>query len=213
MLLLLAAVTVPSLANTRLRSAWLTCVSNLREIGKGYRAWGADHGDSLPFLLRKEQGGIRRPFNGLEANSWFQFAWISNELSSARVLACPSDATARVANDFSAQPGGLLNSAQQNRSISYFLAYPLESRGHKVLSGDRNIGPFRSASCSIFSLATASGGYDPATAWDTNLHVGTGNLLFLDGSVAQTDSRQLRQALVVDTSVDNGDLHTLRPRP
>src|SRR5262245_54580224 len=107
-LVLLGIVAIPALASTRPRSQQLVCLSNLSQIGQAYAVWGSDHADLYPFQLGPEFGGTRTPFNGLERNPWLQFSWISNELATPRVLACPSD-NRTPAQDFSLKPSGLVH--------------------------------------------------------------------------------------------------------
>jgi hypothetical protein len=214
-LALVVFIGFPALANSRVRSERLVCLSNLGEIGKGYNMWASDHGDLYPFLLRKEQGGIRTPYNGLEINAWFQFSWVSNELSSARVLACPSDATKQPARDFSLNPGGLLHPNYRADSISYFLSRPSFPTGYQVLCGDRNVvadaygqpsaifGP--SAVAVIFNRPSSR-----VVRWTPSIHHESGNLLYRDGSVIQAGNVDLRRA-TSHYHADNGLVELLLP--
>ena len=180
----------PALAGSRTRVDRLVCVSNLGDIGRAYNQWAAEHSDTLPHLLTVAEGGTRTPFNGLEGNPWFQFSWVSNELRTPRVLACPSDVLRRPASDFSFAPGGLLHPTARNNAISYFLAYPTYPTGHRVLSGDRNVSvPVSVGGCSIFGGVLMGALYTtvPVQApWTSELHRDAGNVLFRDGSVIQT---------------------------
>lgn len=204
----------PVLAANRTRVDRLVCAANLGEIGRAYSLWASDHGDVLPFLLTRAEGGIRTPYNGLEVNPWFQYSWISNELRTARVLACPSDVTRRPATDFSFGPGGLLHPTAGNNAISYFLAYPTYPTGHRILAGDRNIATQTVGGCSIFGPAgvhgvslSGSGGLVGAP-WTPGLHEDGGNLLLRDGSVEPSAQGLNGFVQAVD---DNGTMHLLKP--
>jgi hypothetical protein len=93
--------------------------------------------------------------------------------------------------------------------VSYVLGHPFLQEGRGVLSADRNIrgGPL-DVSCGYFG-PPVMGFPSPSTAsWDTNIHVHTGNLLFNDGSVAETDDTGLR-ASFTNTNFDNYSVHLL----
>ena len=188
-LALLSVIALPALANNKSRSQRLVCVSNLSRIGQAYAQWASDHWDYYPFLLGRSLGGTRPPFNGLESNPWLQFSWVSNELATPRILACPGD-TKRVAEDFSANLGGLLHPNYQNNAISYFLAHPVLDR---ILSGDRSLTVNRgSGACSYFSAVNI---IDSRSFWAQSIHDGSGNLLFRDGSVEETGTPELRRSI------------------
>ncbi len=207
-LTLLLAVVWPALAGTRAQASRLMCQANLREIGLAYHQWSASHGDFYPFVLTAENGGIRTPYNGLEGNSWFQFSWVSNELRTARILACPSD-DRRVADDFSFGTTGLLHSINRNNSISYFLTYAAQS-GARVLSGDRNIRFEVTSTCTYFGPGRFPSITRPSISesWDGRQHQDRGNLLYTDGSTETVGTAGLRQEF---RTVESGSAHVLVP--
>src|SRR2546423_1347175 len=99
-LFLLAAVALPGLANNRARSEQVSCLSNLRQIGHAFHLWANDHGDKNHWWTPISEGGTYLapgetapwPFGpSLRNNSYFQFAWISNELATPQILVCPGD--------------------------------------------------------------------------------------------------------------------------
>ncbi len=203
-LTLLAAVVLPALANTRPRSHRVICANNLRQIGIALQVWGGEHEDWLLWNASMESGGTR--LHPLSANAWLHFAYLSNELSSANLLFCPSD-IGTPASDFTGDPvRGYLHPNFRNRATSYFLdAHPNGLAlatpflyGGNILMGDRNIQTFGSRGCSV--LATAS--YIPIRpirpdyGWTTGLHgLNAGNLLLFDGRVEFCDDAQLRVAM------------------
>src|SRR5512145_78337 len=103
---LLACLTLPGLATTRSRSERIVCLNNLRQIGVACQTWANAHGDRNVWIVPHGEGGTRGFPNGLGNNSWFQFSYMSNELATSQVLACPSDGTMRAARDFSTSPDG-----------------------------------------------------------------------------------------------------------
>jgi hypothetical protein len=212
-LTLLMAVAWPGLATPRARNDRLVCFNNLRQIGAALLTWGGDHGDRLPWEVEPADGGTRRATFG--ANAWYQFAAISNELRSPKVLLCPSD-TGPQAQDFSNNPdGGLLYPTFGNNSISYFLGHPYADYPRDWLATDRNLRTdVRNSGCSFFPVVAgiyARPILSPSVGWTNNMHVNSGNLLTRDGRVEQLTSEELRRGYA-GTFDDNGTLHFLVPR-
>jgi len=195
-LALLAAVAGPLLANAKLRSQRTVCVNNLARIGQAFALWGNDHGDRFPAQLDLTFGGTGNHPSGLNNNAWFQFAWVSNELVTPRILACPSDPQVIVAGDFSvASPDGFLELHHRNNALSYILGFPYQEDGRLILSGDRtiHIDMFGSYSSGLNPVASVDP-QSPVLRWLPGVHPDSGNLLFNDGSVEQVDDAGLRQA-------------------
>lgn len=210
-LVLITSLVWPALADSRTRVDRVVCISNLDAIGVAYNSWAAEHGNLYPFLLPASEGGIRTPYNGLENNSWFQFSWISNELKSARVLACPADAKKHPVDTFATGTNGLIQPGNLNNCISYFLTYPTFPTGHRMLAGDRNITPNNSSGCSVFGFVTAAFNFTANTSpakWNSELHRNSGNILIRDGSVEQTATFTGTLIAIPD---DGGQLHLLMP--
>src|SRR5213593_868844 len=117
---LLALLALPSLANQRERSTRVLCVNNLRLAGQALLQWGTDHGGRLPWRTQACEGGTMG--NPLANNAWFQWSWISNELRTPKILACPSDAPKTPATTWSLSPnGGFLYSTYRNKAVSYLM--------------------------------------------------------------------------------------------
>src|SRR6266542_4479208 len=85
-LALLTLLVLPALANNHPRSQRVICANNLRQIGAGMQLWGNDHNDLFPQEVPVAEGGTR--LHPLASNVWLHFAWISNELGSAKVFFC-----------------------------------------------------------------------------------------------------------------------------
>lgn len=211
-LVLLGVLVLPALANTKLRSQRLACFNNLGRIGQALEMWGTERGGAYPWqvLSSEGSGGTRSHPSGLGANIWFQFAVMSNELVTPKYLACPSDAARVVATDFSLFPnGGFLHANYRNRAVSYLLGHPFLQEGRGILSGDRNIeGGSFNVSCSYFGPPVMGFQTPSSASWSTNIHTGTGNLLFNDGSVLEADNASLR-ASINNTNFDNYSVHFL----
>lgn len=210
---LLLVVTWPALAGLGSRSERVVCLTNLKRIGQAFLLWGEDHGNQRPFRTHQSQGGTWGDIR--VGNVWYEFAWISNELATPRILACPSDEeTTRVARDFSNQAdGGFLHFNYRNNAVSYYLgtdAFPEQPA--RALSGDRNIAvDGRNVACSALLINVASVSFLSTTAgWTNGIHHFSGNLLFNDGSVQETTVREFR--VRVPAANDNGTDHLLLPR-
>ena len=216
-LVLLGALVLPALAQGKPRSQQAICFNNLRAVGQAVLLFNAEHNQLDPWRELASNGGTRNHPSGLNNNVWFQFAWLSNELAHPKVLACPSDALARPARDFSFLPaGGLLNPNYQNNAISYFIG--LDSSAllpDSVLSGDRNLRVVDATSCCsglnpVFTIDLRT---ESPTGWaPVGLHGLSGNVLLHDGRVEQTSNETVNRLFKVG-AVNNGSIHLQFPRP
>src|SRR5437867_4275064 len=84
-LVLLAAVAVPLLANTKPRSDRVTCANNLRLIGHAEHLWANDHRDQMPWRVDVIEGGTQH--TGLQNSAWFNYGMMTNELETPTILA------------------------------------------------------------------------------------------------------------------------------
>jgi hypothetical protein len=220
-LALLVLLAVPVLANGKAASQRAVCASNLARIGRALALWGAERGDLYPWQVDATLGGTRNHPSGLNNNIWFQFAWVSNELGTPKILACPSDRFASVAQDFGLAPGGLLNVSNRNNAISYTVSHPFPEDGRLILSSDRSVSldGGLSGSCGIFGNPVFASNFGSNSFWLDFMHVKSGNLLFNDGSVEQTDNEGLRTAMSRYDEIGFGNddrpsrAHFQAPRP
>jgi len=196
---LLALIATSVLANDRSRSEQVVCLSNLRQIGHAFQLWASEHAEKAPWWTHISDGGSFQapgdptpPWLSSRGNVWFQFAWISNELSTPNILVCPSDAGVgsprKIANDFSASPsGGFVNPSYKNNSVSYLIGlHSFFDFPRSVLSGDRNM---RYDSGNV-ACSTGLGSTLAITTidlnnprWTNSIHGLAGNVVFTDGSV------------------------------
>jgi hypothetical protein len=217
-LTLLACLALPGLATTKPRSERFVCFNNLRQLAIACQGWADGHGDRSVWAVPYTEGGTRSLPGGLGNNAWFQFSYVSNELATPAILACPSDTATRVAREFSTSPdGGFLHATYRNNAVSYFVGlHSFYESPRSILSGDRNIKPSQTGlMCTYGGVGPVTIGLstwpDPALGWTNAIHGVTGNLLFTDGSVLQASSADLRNA-VLDPATDNGRIHILQPR-
>lgn len=197
---LLVAAALPALGGAARGSEQAVCLNNLRHIGRAFAEWGTGRPHPSPWWVAPAQGGSYLGGGMLPAanNAWFQFAWISNELASPRVLVCPADPARHPARDFSSAPdGGFLNAAQRDNSVSYALQVDTqEARPNTVVAGDRDLRADGLGACAS-GLNPVASMYAPLTAaaWTNEVHMGSGNLLYYDGSVERVPQSRLADRL------------------
>jgi len=214
-LALLALVVLPALANNRPRSARVICANNLRQISMGFQLWGNDRGDQPPWEVPVAQGGTM--IHPLAPNTWLHFAWVSNELSTPKILLCPSD-SGQPARDFTGSPdGGYLHPNFANRATSYLLSHGNTTRVSPadIFLADRNMGFDSSGGCARFSTVRIVNSRPPSPnyGWDTNLHRSSGNIIRLDGRVDQVSNTALREAALAQLPTDGASsFHMVAPR-
>jgi hypothetical protein len=73
----------------RPRAARINCVSQLKQVGLGFRMWANDHGDRFPWQVPIADGGTKE-FAHLP-NAALHYAVASNEFNTPRILTCTSD--------------------------------------------------------------------------------------------------------------------------
>jgi type II secretory pathway pseudopilin PulG len=227
-LCLITTLALPLLANNRERSLRVLCVNNLRLAGQAMHQWSTEQSGRMPWRTPWCEGGTFPAScsgsppawvsGGLNNNLWFQWAWLSNELQSPKILLCPSDISKRSANTWSGSPdGGFLHPNYRNGSVSYFIGLDVfpESRS-SLLAGDRNvIFDLPNQSCSSRITVTQGLGFGPAAGIGAGMHVAEGNFLFTDGRVDELSSGGFVKSGrdTFSRIDDNGTSHYLPPYP
>src|SRR5437870_2565599 len=96
---ILAAMLLPALARAKARAQRINCVNNLKQVGLAYKLFSGDAGDypqRLPILNGgwQEDVGKRNPqANATAGNGVYEgYRCMSNELSTPKVVFCPSEA-------------------------------------------------------------------------------------------------------------------------
>ena len=221
---LLACVALPGLANSRPRSERVLCVNNLRQVGQTFQTWATDHGEMNPWWVPAtrlptgsfdpDAGTQGHPF---DSQPWFQLSWVSNQLGTPKILACPADTEVWVAGLWSDDPiEGFLNAYFRNNAVSYFLGlHALPDYPQSILCGDRNLTvnslSYTGCETGIKPTAVLNAPY-ARNGWTDRIHAGAGNLLLTSGSVVQTSPPILQSALLEATPPYSA-LHALFPRP
>lgn len=177
---------LPMNSGRRARAERIRCVNNLRQIGISFRVWKGDQTVTFPMNVRGTNGGTMEFVTG--PNAWRHFQVMSNELSTPKILICPSDASRAIAStNFN---------FLSNSNLSYFIGLDSsDEEPESILSGDRNITNGTPIQNGIFELSTNN----PA-GWTAEIHNQVGNLLLSDGSVQQVSRTGLRQA-IADTGI------------
>ena len=222
---ILAAMLLPALAAAKRKAQKINCTNNLKQIGLAFRIWEGDNGDKYPMAIPSAQGGAAEFVgdlgnNGFPASGFvnvpYTFSVMSNELSTPKVVLCPSDSSVRVvASGFTANPGNsgqpVANYAFSNANVSYFVcgdaadAYPqmilsvIATSAHQPVPARHRPARLAARWCAATSPALTDIGaalaeqwQSPAVsgiywAWTANdMHLKTGNLGLTDGSVAST---------------------------
>ena len=227
---ILAAMLLPALARAKARAQRASCANNLTELGIAFKTWGLDNNDAYPMVVPTASGGppnqtqIAAGTGPASANYLYQvFGVMSNEVSTAKLLACPSDSDTivhtnllivgnQVSNYEVPNSGGQYSLCDVN--VSYFLGLNAdENYPQMLLCGDRNIyggtGAFANyeptqnnsyGDAQHLSPATVIMGTNFAStalspAWTGKMHQSQGNILLCDGSVQQISSSRLRDQL------------------
>jgi prepilin-type processing-associated H-X9-DG protein len=149
---------------------------------------------------------------------WSNFQFAANDLSSPRILVCPSDTDKFPALDFNPIPGSgttdsFMSPSKQNNAVSYFYTQGAdESSPQRMLVGDRNITDqgsdqepltnflvpgYNGGASGLANLSsTANNAITAANVrWNNKIHERGGNIAFMDGSTQQLTSGKLREAL------------------
>lgn len=162
----------------------MQCVNNLKQAGLAFRIWEGDNGDRYPMAVPGTNGGSMESTTGLNAFRHFQV--MSNELSTPKVLLCPSEPDdVRCAKNFT---------DFDNSKISYFVGVDArETNAAMILSGDRNITNGWPVKNGVLELTT-----NRPARWTSELHNKVGDILLADGSVQMVDDPGL-QTIVAAT--------------
>ncbi len=166
---ILAAMLLPALAAAKKKAQKINCTNNLKQVGLAFRIWEGDNGDRYPQAVGYAQGGANEYCahqNGTAAcaqpvktkAAGMVFMVMSNELSTPKILFCPSDSIHTAGNGYATNfsYGDLLNVATPGNNgltspegngqpgstkISYFVnADASEASPQDIMIGDCNIG-------------------------------------------------------------------------
>lgn len=205
---ILAGMLLPALAKAKAKAQRIKCVNNLKNVGLAFRIFATDNSDRFPMAVDTNEGGSAQYVPTSQADQskvngiWRHFSALSNELSTPKIVVCPSDAGTRLeAANFSTAPKPNAQAPEPfrvNKNLSYFIATAAdETRPQAYLSGDRNITNDQRANNTInkhMALGTNSAN-TVNLGWTKDAHVEQGDICMGDGSVQQMSTSRLKQSL------------------
>ena len=163
------AIILPVLARSQARSSKIGCPQSLKQIGLAFRTWAIDNNDRFPMQLSVTNDGTLELVSS--GRVFPHFLVMSNELSTPKILACPTDTDRTYATSFA---HGLADT-----NLSYFINVDaVQGNDSVVLCGDRNLKNQPPAGSRFVSLSSSS-----VIGWNSEMHRRRGNLCFTDGSV------------------------------
>jgi hypothetical protein len=177
---------VAALAAAKAKQQRLKCISNLKQIGLGFRIWSNDNKDLFPMRTKAKESGS---MEAIESGETFRhFLAASNELNTPKILVCPSDNRSLVAD------WGQLTGT----NLSYFVAVDAdEAKPQMLLSGDRNLTNGLALKKNLLTVSP-----DPPAGWTAAIHVEAGNLGLSDGSALQANTAMLRRQIEAHKDAD-----------
>eukprot|EP00906_Rhabdomonas_costata_P008373 RCo011944 len=206
---ILAGMLLPALAKAKAKAQRIKCANNLKNVGLAFRVFSTDNGDKFPMQVAGTDGGSADCVDPLKPLRAFRhFLVMSNELSTPKIVICPSDSTHIEATAFSTNIKTVTGITQTPFKANKYTSYAVgieadETKPQSILSMDRNFtnsgtaqGMLRPHVNLAVSIATQFG-TNPGNnaAWtEKDMHQGQGNIVLGDGSVQQYTSARMREA-------------------
>jgi prepilin-type N-terminal cleavage/methylation domain-containing protein/prepilin-type processing-associated H-X9-DG protein len=177
---ILVALLLPAVTQASARARRVQCLHQLQQIGVAFHAFAHDHNSQFPMTIPASGGGSQEFSRGALLGSgeylfsFRHFQALSNDLTTPRVLACPSDSRVPAASF----------SSLQNDHLSYLVNLRSEyGRPTSLLAGDRNVTNDWVGASSLLRFSPQH-----LLRWTHEMHRFKGNLLFADGHVSEMNS-------------------------
>ena len=207
---ILAAVLLSKQMRDRDRARRISCIGNHYQLSMGLRLFANDADGAYPFQF------LLRPTSSLmfgssfrtndPAELWKLIQVAQNDISSPRVLICPSDQLRRQTDSFltTGVPGEFANTNSRLNALSYFLSLDADESGRDlILMGDRYLTTDMESSSEkgtkfLFGQQDFSegSGMEKKVRWISTVHRGGGNAGFMNGGARQLTTATLREAIV-----------------
>ncbi len=174
---ILASLLLPALAKAKAKAQRVSCMNNLKQIALAFRIYANDNEGKFPWNSDTLLGGT---FNGLDWADHYRYA--SNELTTPKIVVCPTDKDKSVAANWPVSDG--------DRNFSYFIGLDsTEQLPLSIVAGDRNVD-------SVSYHWDDAAGTSIDAKWNSLMHVRSGNIALGDGSVQFTTTPQLIEQIV-----------------
>lgn len=216
---ILAALLLPALARAKAKAQRISCTNNLKQVGLAMRTFAIDNDGAMPMQLSGAAGGASEDINvprvlGNQVSSRGAckiFLACSNELSTPKILWCPSEYESErtAATSFAPTVTGSVASQipyTNDLNISYFVAADAqETMPQMFLTGDHNLGGNANPPTIAYLRAPSTGlskvslgtnfNNNQGPAFTDQMHSRQGNVGLADGSCQGFSRSRLQEAL------------------
>jgi prepilin-type N-terminal cleavage/methylation domain-containing protein len=226
---ILAALLLPALARAKAKAQRISCTNNLKQVGLAFRTFAIDNDGNMPQTLAYSQGGDSDdvgfrvlsntqktgPTTGSRGVS-MMFLCASNELSTPKILFCPSEYESSFRQAASSFAGSQANNVAANvlftndLNVSYFIGVDAQETSPQMfLTGDHNLGGNANPPTTAYLYMTGPSSSSGSTgiwlgtnftvnmgpAFMDNGHSKQGNIGLGDGSVQGWSRSRFQEAL------------------
>jgi prepilin-type N-terminal cleavage/methylation domain-containing protein/prepilin-type processing-associated H-X9-DG protein len=181
---ILAALLLPVLNRSEVRTKRVVCINVQQQIGLAFHVFSNDHNGKFPMAIStNDNGSLEFVQSGYESGPVFYTAYrhfqtLSNELVRPQMLICPAEMSRFAATNFG---------ALQNENLSYFVGVQSTfDKPNTILAGDRNLVTNSYDQPTILQFGQWS-----RLGWTWELHQFKGNVLYADGHVDQWNDSSL----------------------